>query len=590
MSDNSLSRCASAGKAAALASTDAYEPVDLSPIRVHEKAPLGTYPGYRSRWTDLVVDKTLLCRAFMEIEHPVVRLCAPPGMGKSFNLDKLKNFFNALSRHDMPQANTRTYERKRVIPSELISEEARGERMKLFQDSLLLKTMPRFFEANFCRYPVISLNFNVSDVDCFPSLVRRMSWIVWYVAGQFIAGVDKSKLTETQQQRLETLITDHNSTEKELEPDSNGWETRTTAAESMFAHLDDVVHTLFGTDYIVLIDDYDGPFRVFQGTPWEDQARTAYMGLLSRILVGNKHLRKALLVGTYKVSLDHLDYTRLGSIPTLALATNGLQSYSMDSQQSGLGGLLAFGSLFGFTKAEIAEVCCEYARSEEFVDCSLDRIFDVVVELCGGYNFGVWEDIRLLATFGTRDIVSQDSERQQLIDSLYCGDTSVLEQSFEHVLTDLLDADDCDSDFTIPEFVCRYVIAKLAAPRRTTGDRTNIELDHSVLSQMHSGESSMVINIVPYGRHIQRLTLVLKFGLVVTTNSDTDEDNLAQQACTELSKISKQGCVQEVAASDLRLDIGVGIGRDGVMLCHQFWRDGKLTDDRDQQSDMDLSN
>ncbi|KAJ2326328.1 hypothetical protein IWW51_002331 [Coemansia sp. RSA 2702] len=538
----------------------------------------------------------------------------------------------------MPQANTRTYERKRVIPSELISEEARGERMKLFQDSLLLKTMPRFFEANFCRYPVISLNFNVSDVDCFPSLVQRMSWIVWYAAGQFIAGVDKSKLTETQQQRLETLITNHNSTEKELEPDSNGWETRTTAAESMFAHLDDVVHTLFGTDYIVLIDDYDGPFRVFQGTPWEDQARTAYMGLLSRILVGNKHLRKALLVGTYKVSLDHPDYTRLGSIPTLALATNGLQSYSMDSQQSGLGGLLAFGSLFGFTKAEIAEVCCEYARSEEFVDCSLDRIFDVVVELCGGYNFGillepecivkgsdeacstarlvnwmlvhglltvgaenslripngywrnVWEDIRLLATFGTRDIVSQDSERQQLIDSLYCGDTSVLEQSFEHVLTDLLDADDCDSDFTIPEFVCRYAIAKLAAPRRTTGDRTNIELDHSVLSQLHSGESSMVINIVPYGRHVQRLTLVLKFGLVVTTNSDTDEDNLAQQACTELSKISKQGCVQEVAASDLRLDIGVGIGRDGVMLCHQFWRDGKLTDDRDQQSDMDLSN
>ncbi|KAJ1842289.1 hypothetical protein LPJ70_003880 [Coemansia sp. RSA 2708] len=207
-----------------------------------------------------------------------------------------------------------------------------------------------------------------------------------------------------------------------------------------------------------------------------------------------------------------------------------------------------------------------------------------------GYWRSVWEDIRLLATFGTRDIVSQDSERQQLIDSLYCGDTSVLEQSFEHVLTDLLDADDCDSDFTIPEFVCRYVIAKLAAPRRTTGDRTNIELDHSVLSQMHSGESSMVINIVPYGRHIQRLTLVLKFGLVVTTNSDTDEDNLAQQACTELSKISKQGCVQEVAASDLRLDIGVGIGRDGVMLCHQFWRDGKLTDDRDQQSDMDLSN
>ncbi|KAJ2739476.1 hypothetical protein H4R23_000436 [Coemansia sp. Cherry 401B] len=547
-------------------------------------------------------------------------------MGKSFNLDKLKNFFNALSRHDMPQANTRTYERKRVIPSELISEEARGERMKLFQDSLLLKTMPRFFEANFCRYPVISLNFNVSDVDCFPSLVQRMSWIVWYAAGQFIAGVDKSKLTETQQQRLETLITNHNSTEKELEPDSNGWETRTTAAESMFAHLDDVVHTLFGTDYIVLIDDYDGPFRVFQGTPWEDQARTAYMGLLSRILVGNKHLRKALLVGTYKVSLDHPDYTRLGSIPTLALATNGLQSYSMDSQQSGLGGLLAFGSLFGFTKAEIAEVCCEYARSEEFVDCSLDRIFDVVVELCGGYNFGdeacstarlvnwmlvhglltvgaenslripngywrnVWEDIRLLATFGTRDIVSQDSERQQLIDSLYCGDTSVLEQSFEHVLTDLLDADDCDSDFTIPEFACRYAIAKLAAPRRTTGDRTNIELDHSVLSQLHSGESSMVINIVPYGRHVQRLTLVLKFGLVVTTNSDTDEDNLAQQACTELSKISKQGCVQEVAASDLRLDIGVGIGRDGVMLCHQFWRDGKLTDDRDQQSDMDLSN
>ncbi|KAJ2477820.1 hypothetical protein IWW56_004110, partial [Coemansia sp. RSA 2131] len=107
----------------------------------------------------MIVDKTLLCKAFLETKHKVIRLCAPSGIGKSFNIDTLKHFFAAVSKYDMPYLEKREFGRNIPLPEHIDSKVARAERMKLFHNTLLLETAPQFFEEHFCRYQVVCLDF-----------------------------------------------------------------------------------------------------------------------------------------------------------------------------------------------------------------------------------------------------------------------------------------------------------------------------------------------------------------------------------------------------------------------------------------------
>ncbi|KAJ1718091.1 hypothetical protein LPJ61_006868, partial [Coemansia biformis] len=50
-----------------------------------------------------IVDKSLLCKAFLECEDDVVRVCLPRRFGKSFNLGVLAAFFNVVTVNDCPK-------------------------------------------------------------------------------------------------------------------------------------------------------------------------------------------------------------------------------------------------------------------------------------------------------------------------------------------------------------------------------------------------------------------------------------------------------------------------------------------------------
>ncbi|KAJ1718677.1 hypothetical protein LPJ61_006518 [Coemansia biformis] len=95
-----------------------------------------------------LVDKSLLCKAFLECGSYVVRVSLPPRFGKSFNLSVLEQFFDVVTVNDCPQ---RTEEPNLDAAREL--------RERRFANSLLKQRHPEFFKAHFARYPVIRIDF-----------------------------------------------------------------------------------------------------------------------------------------------------------------------------------------------------------------------------------------------------------------------------------------------------------------------------------------------------------------------------------------------------------------------------------------------
>ncbi|KAJ2848414.1 hypothetical protein IWW36_003306, partial [Coemansia brasiliensis] len=70
-------------------------------IRVRSRPMPNAYALYNYSETSIIVDKTLVCKAFFDIEHKVIRFCAPGGSGKTHNTYLIRDFFNVLTKHDM---------------------------------------------------------------------------------------------------------------------------------------------------------------------------------------------------------------------------------------------------------------------------------------------------------------------------------------------------------------------------------------------------------------------------------------------------------------------------------------------------------
>ncbi|KAJ1719412.1 hypothetical protein LPJ61_006311 [Coemansia biformis] len=98
-----------------------------------------------------IVDKSLLCKAFLEGKEDVVRVCLPRRFGKSFNLGVLAEFFNVVTVNDCPPDTDE--------PTLDLTRELRERR---FADSLLKQNHPEFFMTHFARYPVIRIDFKAS--------------------------------------------------------------------------------------------------------------------------------------------------------------------------------------------------------------------------------------------------------------------------------------------------------------------------------------------------------------------------------------------------------------------------------------------
>ncbi|KAJ2322192.1 hypothetical protein IWW52_000247 [Coemansia sp. RSA 2704] len=574
--------------------SEALTVADLSQFKIH-----GSEVGYNGfeyilRSGKLVIDKTLVCKAFFDTESKLVRVCAPKCFGKTFNLSTIKTFFNVITRHDMPgKEENYTYRRYDYEPvNQLDPELARAERAKLFESTLLRQRVPAFFDEHLGRYPVIQISLDVSLVA--------------------------SDLKRTQFHQLNALVKLHAKVNKDVYSDSEVWANRTNVPGELFAHLSELITSVYKSRYIILLDCYDRPFEVSEGKPWEKKAHQAYATLLTPMLKNNNQLMKGLLTGHYAFPLDKIGKVDANDMLTVMPVVNGCRLADSAPPDSAY----MLGAMYGLTRPEVAELVKEPPKSD-YAEFTLNHF--------GGYGFGyndtryhtvqiihflgqfaneephdvlkrslevpavddkvkrfalerrvemtmlvnmrdLWERVRLMVTFGTWDQIQQDTAQHQLIDSLFNGDTSVVCDDFESALEQLSSDGSSYSDAACLELACRYIASGLTLSKyAATKNQVNVVYDYQFLLQPQFGKT-WAIELLPFGRYIQRLVVLFHFASGESMGAASNADALEQLALDSLNTIVDNGDVQPFAHCDVRLDLGVAFGNDKVVVKQRLWK------------------
>ncbi|KAJ2776134.1 hypothetical protein H4R18_005832 [Coemansia javaensis] len=189
-----------------------------------------------------------------------------------------------------------------------------------------------------------------------------------------------------------------------------------------------------------------------------------------------------------------------------------------------------------------------------------------VLRIPNGRQRRVWEHVRLRATFGDAVPTDQYAERTKLVDSLHRGDASVLRSELQLCVSELLEPEWDYSEDVKLELACRYVVSILALPRYLAIDRSNVEYDHAFFRALHDGRASWDITLLPFGRYVRRLAVVLEFARILPEDPDDAAPLLAQRA---LQRIPVHGHAQRFARCDVRMDVGVAFGQGRVDTCHR---------------------
>ncbi|KAJ2314137.1 hypothetical protein IWW54_001093 [Coemansia sp. RSA 2705] len=580
--------------------SEALTVADLSQFKIH-----GSEVGYNGfeyilRSGKLVIDKTLVCKAFFDTESKLVRVCAPKCFGKTFNLSTIKTFFNVITRHDMPgKEENYTYRRYDYEPvNQLDPELARAERAKLFESTLLL-----------LMYDVYGLNLGI--------LCRGLVFAVMRAVEFWIKALVASDLKRTQFHQLNALVKLHAKVNKDVYSDSEVWANRTNVPGELFAHLSELITSVYKSRYIILLDCYDRPFEVSEGKPWEKKAHQAYATLLTPMLKNNNQLMKGLLTGHYAFPLDKIGKVDANDMLTVMPVVNGCRLADSAPPDSAY----MLGAMYGLTRPEVAELVKEPPKSD-YAEFTLNHF--------GGYGFGyndtryhtvqiihflgqfaneephdvlkrslevpavddkvkrfalerrvemtmlvmrdLWERVRLMVTFGTWDQIQQDTAQHQLIDSLFNGDTSVVCDDFESALEQLSSDGSSYSDAACLELACRYIASGLTLSKyAATKNQVNVVYDYQFLLQPQFGKT-WAIELLPFGRYIQRLVVLFHFASGESMGAASNADALEQLALDSLNTIVDNGDVQPFAHCDVRLDLGVAFGNDKVVVKQRLWK------------------
>ncbi|KAJ2301975.1 hypothetical protein IWW55_003650, partial [Coemansia sp. RSA 2706] len=307
-----------------VAKTAPLTAADLALVKIH-----GSKFGYASfgktmRGNFVVVDKTLVCKAFFDAEHKLVRVCAPKTFGKAFNLK---------------------------LADELDPELARAERMKLFKATLLYQQAPAFFAQHFGSYPL-----------AIPLLNAAYYWIRAFASKQ---------LDSTQREQLDKLTEMHKEVSGIFRGRNTELEGYADAPGTLFACLSEFVTSVCQSRCIVLVDAYDKPFGYAKDKPWSDHVQRAYVALLKQIL-DSSLLLKAMLTCNYAAPLEADSESILDVVP----ATYNCRQIQPTADP---GSEYALGAMFGFTRPEVAELM-KMSSTRKHADFMLNRY--------GGYDFG----------------------------------------------------------------------------------------------------------------------------------------------------------------------------------------------------------
>ncbi|KAJ2138377.1 hypothetical protein IW139_003486 [Coemansia sp. RSA 353] len=331
--------------------------------------------GHTTRHSGAAVDRTLVCKAFMDTEAKVVRVCSPDGFGKCFATSIIKKFFSVVTRHDMPRESISGYN-SNEIPSTLDPEVARAGRAKIFESTVLRQELPVFFDEHFCRHPVLLIDFRYMHNVNFVLMCRGMTYSLMKLASFWTEAYTQDQLDSAQKEALASMTELRTELNENLYNPQFDFDNCGDNLRALFALVSDFVFSVSKQRYIVIVRGYDRPLCVSAGKPFEDKARKIYMALLSQIFKNNDRLFKGILTGVYAFPLDDAVDLGLNRMSTIMPTVNGCYENCSTSMLANPG---PFNDLLGITRSEVVELA-SLLRLTKHVDFLPNRF--------GGYSFG----------------------------------------------------------------------------------------------------------------------------------------------------------------------------------------------------------
>ncbi|KAJ2851176.1 hypothetical protein IWW36_001315 [Coemansia brasiliensis] len=474
---------------------DKFSDMAISCLRIHGTDISPRNPKPNINHNQMMIDKSLVCKAFFDIDAAIVRICAPSGFGKTLNLKMIRTVFNIINCNDMPGSQVYHPTPNGSI-KKLDLDVAQRERMKLV-DSLLLRQEEEFFDKHFCRYPVLNIDFSVS-------MLAGVYNMPLYDDDNAVVTVAPALYMCYQRSSQSSLEAMFGITRLELKELCDILQTNEQ-------EIDDASATFGGYSFAQNIEYFSAKQTV------ELYRRYSPKRPKSR-LKGNSVSRPAKIVKSIICEAS----------PELFMLLLRLIS-DYDSGTS---------SCFIWSTAELKAEHYKDANdllfnlvidplanpSNTTAESSPDKIVTLLVYLgflairannvlCIPNNKmrDMWEDLRLLATFGSMLQTQQDFKQHRLISSLHIGQTDLLHAEFTSALQRISASSVSLSLQAQLEYACRWILSNLTVSRySSTHGKANLESDQKFVAYPKLN-TPWTVTLLPFGRYIQPLAVTLCF-------------------------------------------------------------------------------
>ncbi|KAJ2653170.1 hypothetical protein IWW40_000536 [Coemansia sp. RSA 1250] len=508
--------------------------VDWSRVRIH-----GTGNGSGSftptiNHHQMMVDKSLVCRALLDIDAAIVRVCAPAGFGKTLNLKIISTVFNILNCNDMPGPQF-YYPNIEESKKKLDLDVASGERIKLVE-SLLIHEEEAFFSQHFCRYPVLSINFShIILVDGYDAPLVACQNKPWEQQAQHMYSCVLKHMLKDNEQLLKCVFAGV------YNIPLDGLDMLTVAPAINMCYNPRSSAEILGAMFGITHSELNELCGILQTTEQE----VASFGGCS-FAHNTQYCSAKQIMKFYRLTIRNRLNNKLAYHPVPQPAKIVKTIIREASPQLFILALrLLNGSgdtCFIWPSWELRAEHCHSADELLFNFVfdpsahpgninSLDKIVTLLVYLgyltISGNNAlqipdngmrDMWENLRLLATFGTIVPTQQDTMRQQIIDSLYTGNTDLLHAEFTNALKILASNTQLSLQAQL-EYICRWILSKLTLSSYTfVRCNANFEYDQKFLANPRLN-TPWTITLLPFGRYIQPLKVVLCFAQSPNTGS-----------------------------------------------------------------------
>lgn len=281
-----------------------------------KKLPIGIefFKDMRTR-NFYYVDKTGFIRELLESCGSVNLFTRPRRFGKSLNMDMLKAFFEI------------------------------GTDFDLFKGLEIAEDMEKCKEY-MGKFPVISISLKDVEGESYEIAYDNLGIAVSEEAERFDFLLDSTKLTRIEKEKLVRLM--------------EGVFEKPAYLHNSLRLLTRLLHKHYGTQVIVLIDEYDVPLDKAYQNGYYPQMVQLIRSVFSQVLKTNKNLYFAVITGCLRIAKESI-FTGLNNFKVRTIAD------------------LSYGEYFGFTDNEVREMLAYY---------ELDDKFDQMKEWYDGYHFG----------------------------------------------------------------------------------------------------------------------------------------------------------------------------------------------------------